>query len=443
MATTFRALVYADNKRQDGTYNVKIRLTHRRQSLKVSTNIYVAPNQLTRSLKIKDISVLDDVEDMIRRWRGIVGKLGATADLLTAHDVLNYIRSIEARDAPFHLDFISYGRQLAANMKQGTARNYETALNALIRFVGRDSVDISEISARFLREFERFIESEPVLKSSRAKKIYRTDKTKAGGRAVSSYLAAVRHIHNCAKAEFNNEDTGLIRIPQSPFAHFRVKPAPAPKKRAVEVDIIQSIINLDDEPHYYGSRIDYTRRDLARDCFLLSLGLAGMNAADLRSCPYQDISDGIIVYNRQKTADRRADKAEMHIRIEPQLLPLVKKYIDPTKQKLFFFYRLYKADSYFSSALNQGLARICDAISAPRITFYSARHSWATIARSAALQIDKYTVHEGLNHVSENMRITDRYIARDWTNVWNANKKVLELFDWDALLRREGSQGGH
>lgn len=435
--TTFRALIYADNKRQDGTYNVKIRLTHRRQSLKVSTNIYVGPHQLTKSLKIKDASVIDNVEDLIRRWRGIVGNLGVSADLLTAHDILNYIRSVEARDAPFHLDFISFGRQLASNMKQGTGQGYLTALNALIRFVGRESVDISEITVRFLREFERFLETEPILKSSRAKKIIKTNRSKAGGRAVSSYLAAVRHIHNCAKAEFNDEDSGLIRIPQSPFAHFKVKAAPAPKKRAVDVEVIQQIIDLGDEDHYYGSRIGYTRRDLARDCFLLSLGLAGMNAADLRSCPYQDISKGVIVYNRQKTADRRSDKAEMHIRIEPQLLPLVKKYLDPTRQRLFVFHRMYNADNSFSAALNQGLARISAAISAPHITFYSARHSWATLARSSALNIDKYTVHEGLNHVSENMRITDRYIARDWSNVWNANKKVIDLFNWTKLAARE------
>ena len=57
MPTTFKAVVYADNKRKDGTYNVKIRMTHRRQSLKLSTNIYVAAHQLTRSLKLKDQAV--------------------------------------------------------------------------------------------------------------------------------------------------------------------------------------------------------------------------------------------------------------------------------------------------------------------------------------------------------------------------------------------------
>lgn len=54
MPTTFKPVVYADNKRQDGTYNVKIRVTHRRQTLKLSTNMYVAAHQMTRALKLKD-----------------------------------------------------------------------------------------------------------------------------------------------------------------------------------------------------------------------------------------------------------------------------------------------------------------------------------------------------------------------------------------------------
>lgn len=70
------------------------------------------------------------------------------------------------------------------------------------------------------------------------------------------------------------------------------------------------------------------------------------------------------------------------------------------------------------------------------ITFYAARHSWATIARSSALKIDKYTVHEALNHV-DSMKITDRYIERDWTTVWDANAAVIGTLDWSELKKRE------
>jgi integrase len=58
-------------------------------------------------------------------------------------------------------------------------------------------------------------------------------------------------------------------------------------------------------------------------------------------------------------------------------------------------------------------------------SFYSARHSWATIAHND-LRIDKWTVHEGLNHVDNATKITDVYIKRDFTRINEANFKVIE-----------------
>ena len=62
------------------------------------------------------------------------------------------------------------------------------------------------------------------------------------------------------------------------------------------------------------------------------------------------------------------------------------------------------------------------------LTFYSARHTWATLAYSAG--IDKAIINDCLCHVDSSMRVTDLYIAKDWEVMWKANEKVLSLFDW-------------
>lgn len=61
----------------------------------------------------------------------------------------------------FRLDFIAYTRQEAARMNSGTASIYMTALNTLRRYIGRDTLDIGEITAPFIKGFVQFIESEP------------------------------------------------------------------------------------------------------------------------------------------------------------------------------------------------------------------------------------------------------------------------------------------
>lgn len=50
---TFKAEVYAHQKKEDGTYNIKIRVTHNKKKKYLATVWYVTQKDLTRSLKIK------------------------------------------------------------------------------------------------------------------------------------------------------------------------------------------------------------------------------------------------------------------------------------------------------------------------------------------------------------------------------------------------------
>lgn len=437
---TFKALVYADSLRRDGTYNVKIRVTHNRKSLKVSTTLYVTADDLTRGLKLKSKNIIDQTNEVIRSWRNIVNELGQPAEYMDVKQIVEHIKETERNGNGFKLDFIAYGRRVIEKKSEGTARSYKPALSCLERFMRGRPLDISMVTAKFLEDFEEFIRTEPVHMYSPKHGVIQSKKSKDGGRAVSLYLANIRHIHNEAKKEFNDEDMGIIRIPQSPFKKYEVKRPPKSKKKAVSVETVQAIIDLPDCERTDGSVVDFTRRDLARDCFILSFALAGMNAADLYDCPAQNFGtpDQVIIYRRKKTRTRRDDEAEMHIRVEPCIALLIDKYKDPKGEKLFCFHRKYTTSNAFNVALRTGLLQIEKAIqSKEHFTFYSGRHSYATISRSKALNIDKYTIHEGLNHVDAEMKVTDGYIDRDYNNIWDANVRLLALFNWSKLELRE------
>lgn len=412
---TFKALVYADGKRRDGTYNVKIRVTHKSRSLKVSTSMYVDASQLTRSLKIKDPNIITQCECIIRNWRHITNELGVQADKLDVKEVMRYIRAKELSDGAFRLDFMEFGRRKAAEMTPNTGHNHITAIKALSRFFGRDSIDISEITVHSMRDFE----------------VYLRKTCPTSGGAVARYPALIKHLHNMAKEEYNDEDIGLIRIPQSPFSRYTIPSVAAAHPRAVSREVMQRIIDLPD-----AGAINITR-DITRDCFLLSFGLAGMNAVDMFSLPASALRGNVIVYNRQKTRDRRDDAAEFRIRVEPEIMPLVEKYRDPTGRYLFLFANRYTNSSQFNSMLSRGMAAIQEAVPyEEHYTFYSARHTNATFGRSEDLNIDKYTIHELLNHVDREMKTTDRYLRRDWRVIWNANARIVQYLDWSAVARR-------
>ena len=76
--------------------------------------------------------------------------------------------------------------------------------------------------------------------------------------------------------------------------------------------------------------------------------------------------------------------------------------------------------------IETGLKEVGQIIGIERLQHYSARHSWATIAYNDC-GIDKYVVHQALNHVDPTTAITDIYIKKDWSVIDRANRKVLDL----------------
>ena len=157
-----------------------------------------------------------------------------------------------------------------------------------------------------------------------------------------------------------------------------------------------------------------------------------MNSVDLYACT--NYKKGVLSYERAKTKDRRIDNAYIEIEVPDIIKPLFRKY--KGKSRVFDFYTRYTNEGGFNKHLNAGLKIVARKIGIPPFDFYSARHTWASIARNK-LGIDKYTIHEALNHVSD-IDITDIYIQRDFTNINRANKKVVDYFLKLLQEKKEG-----
>jgi integrase len=400
-------------------------MIHQRTVKRISTSLSVQENEITRSGRIKNVTVEDRCAEIIRRCRDFCNSHAPAVDSMSAEELKERLEShLQGRDGRFRLDFFSFAGECIAEMSEGSGRLYRTTVNTLKRFVGRNALDIMEINYDFLKKFERFISEGPSQRGSNRKSNTAFVEQNRGSRALSLYMSHVRHLYSLAKDVYNDEDRGIVRIPYSPFKKYRIKSSPATRKRALPADIIQKIIDLPYMKKNNGAAC--VRFSLARDCFLLSLALAGMNSVDMYSC--QKSAGGILTYNRRKTESRRADRAEMRIRVEPEIARLAGKYADP--ERMFCFHRHYSSSRNFNRAINTGLKQIGKVLGVDGLEFYAARHSWATAACSAAAGIDRATVHEALNHVDGKMKVTDIYIDRDWTVIWNANRKVLSLFDW-------------
>lgn len=424
---TFRTCVFAHQKKTDGTYNVKLRITHHRKSRWLGTNLYAVSGDLTRGLNIKNEKLILACRSLVNSCIEACNTMGYEIERMEVDELASQLKAILSGQDRFQLDFMEYMEKSTDRMQPGTASGYRTALAALKRYVGRETLDIGEISKGFVQGFVDFIEREPSQRGRNRKSEKGYIPKSKGSRAMSFYLTRIKTIYNRAKSDYNDEDLGLIRIKGDPFKGIRIGQPPVTAKRAVSREVIQKIIDLPPLP--------YQSWQTARDCFLLSFALMGMNSVDMLACGPAKKDE--IVYQRKKTATRRSDGAEMHVKIEPCIKPLMKRYADRTGQRLFHFYLEYADRTNFTHMLNKGLKKVGAAVGVDGLTFYAARHSFATIARMSEKEkgagIDKYVVHEMLNHVDKEMKVTDIYLVRNWRILFEANKKVLRLFDWKGI----------
>lgn len=402
---TFRVNVQPHHLKTDGTYNIKIRVIHNRKVRYISTQYFEPKVEFNKHLKFKSGELRLKYAQVEQQYRDSFAKIADRAAQMSVTEVVDFVtHDLEHADG-FLLNIIEYGQTIATRKSSGARTNYLAALHSLERFNCGKRLDIADITTRYLENWAHWLQTDNSGKPVK-------------GRGVSLYLGCLRSIHNEAKREYNDEDLGIINIKGSPFSRFKMPAMPVTRKRALSVEQIRAIATYSPTGR---------RDELARDVFLLSFMLIGMNSADLYAC--DTLIDDRIVYFRQKTATRRADRAEMQVIIPELTRPLVEKYADATRERIFDFYKKYSDKGTFNSALNKGLKQIGAALGIDDLEFYAARHSWATIARNDC-RIDQYTVHAALNHVDDKMRVTDVYIAHDWGPINEANAAVLDyVFD--------------
>lgn len=415
---TIKAEVQQDKQRSDKTYNVKVRFTMDRKVKRLSTSLFVTSNELTKDFKFKENTpTKKEIDNLVMYYKEQCRNFQVDQHNYSLDEIFDLLNHEQEKQQT--IDFIKFSREWISSATIKGAPNYTTAINALVRFVGKEELDVNLITLDFLEQFKVFLIGE---REARTKKLMQQGKRVPSNRSLSLYLISIKKLFKEAQKKYNKREKNLILIPNSPFADFEIPRQEATRKRAIPADIIKKVWKLPYKDMKKGYK-STCRYNLAKDCFILSFCLMGMNSADLYNAT--EMKDNTIIYNRTKTKDRRLDKAQMKVDIPKLAQPLIEKYKDETGKRLFNFYQYYVDEKGFNKAINYGLKEIGTLLEIDDLEYYAARHSWATIALNK-VGIDKYTVHAALNHVDETMRVTDIYIERDFANENRANAKVVK-----------------
>lgn len=432
---TFKVSVFQHQQRRDGKFPVSIRLTHNRQSVYIKTDTYVSRKQISpdfKSIKDREIVRLID-QDIIEYDKMLLKGLGSNLSKYTARELVDYIEKHVATDGGANIDFIAfcdgYIQSLKNNGRNGYAEPLEAVVRNLIDYFGRPVVYIKEINVKNLLGFIEYMQK-PRTISRPNQRGGITERTVKGVKpqTIRDYMGDIQTLFNAACDKYNDEDAETALITHNPFSskklHIEVKQAP--EKRDLSVEDLVKILKAETVP---GQRMQ-----LARDVLALSFYLVAMNTADL----YGDdakLTGRRITYRRQKTATRRKDEALMSVRIEPEALPLIRKYRDPQKKRLFSFYTMYGNYKYFNKNVNIGCEQLAEYLDInPNLTTYYMRHTLATIA-SEDCGISDGDIAIMLNHVGDDndfekgksLKVTRGYIHKRFTKIDGLQRRVLDF----------------
>lgn len=396
---TFKPVISKSDERRDGTYLVKIRMIHNRQIRYIKTPFYVHKSEITKKGIIKDRFLLDKLDERCAEFRKKISDLGFQIEEMSIDAIKERLTSKEAFDLDM-TDFCSkVCDDLRRNNRNGTAQCYMCAMNSLKRFLNKDIILASDIKKQVANAY---------VKQSLLNNKVRTIKTR---------VALLASLFNMAIKEYNDEDLGIIRVPYNPFSFVDGLDITEEKKNAFEsVEQMQKLIN------------HKTVQKYEKDIFIFSFCTFGMNMADIMKLKKTDYNEKteVIRYRRKKVERRCGDNSIIEVKLNDVSKKILEIYRDNTKSEL-----LFKLPKQLRSLSYKNLA---DELGFEYFTFYTARHTMATFARNVC-RLDKYIVHEMLNHASDSkMRVTDAYIDKSYTHLWEANDKLMSLFDWSVYL---------
>ena len=273
---TIKAEIKKSELKVDGTYNVKIRFTLDRKVKRLSTNLFITSKDLTKSLKFKeDTSIKRAIDGLVLYYREQCFKLQLDQNHYSLDEIIEFLNGEQEKQQT--IDFIKFSREWIASTTIKGAPNYTTAINALVRFVGKEELDINLITLDFLESFKAFLNKE---REIRTKRLMQQGKRIPSNRSLSLYLISIKKLFNEAKKKYNKKEKNLILIPNSPFMELEIPKQEATRKRAISADIIKKLWKLPYKDMKKGYK-STCRYNLAKDCFILSFCLMGINSADL------------------------------------------------------------------------------------------------------------------------------------------------------------------
>lgn len=392
MSLNIKLLLDTRRSKKDGSYPLVMRILYNRKSVQIPTGYSLFENEwLADKEKVKSNARLG--EGIVRLNNSLHKERSRAYDLFTELKDTGELASLSLVEIKERLIGSSNGRKkvrvitfideviedLVTSKKQGNAAVYKTLKNKLIVFTGHSHLTFDQITFRFLMQLET--------------KHY-ADGGNAGG--LSVYMRTLRSLYNKAV------NSGYASKERYPFKDYKIKSKKAVHRAMSEADFMKLIDYVPVSPHP-----SYQR---AKSLFLASFYLRGINWMDMAYLSMSNIQGDFerIRYVRRKTGE------PFNIKIQPKLKEILTSFLPPVQNKDTYLFPIIPQGQAEEKhvmtirnkrqRLNKLFKKIAEELDIAPFTFYTARHTYATMAKRKG--IPTAVIQESLGHATELMTQT-------------------------------------
>lgn len=379
--------IYLDirTQKKDGTYPVKLLVTYNRTQKYFSLNISQTKEDHEKTMGAKPRASFKSIQLKIQAYELRAKKIIDGLSIFTFDSFEKQWKGNYKKN-----DIFSFYRkrmeQIAQEGRVGTESNYSCSVNSLKKFYNKKELPFDTVTSEFLGKYERWMIAEGNCLTT-----------------VGIYLRPLRAIFNEAIRN------GEVHPNLYPFGKGKYQiPGGKKSKKAIKFSEVEKIFHY--EPKHEGEA-------RARDWWMFSFFINGVNIKDIARLKYKDIDEKKITFVRAKTErTTKKDLKPITAYLNPEAEEIIKKWGNKPALPNSFVFPILKEGltakqehskiNSATSTVNKYIKRIAAQVGIKtNLTSYTARHSYSTILKN--LDVPVVYISESLGH--NNLQTTETY----------------------------------
>ncbi len=374
-----------------GLYPVQFLLSHKGATTTISTGISVRSEHWNGEVNKAVVpkcpnarAINADLEELYFRYANALRGL-ETDGRLAGKSVVEIKRLLMMPQAEDSSElFTDYFQRYADSRRTENSRTACLYTLKTVRAFGGEDLPFDAVTVVWLKAFDAHLTEQ--------------------GLSVNTRAIHFRNI----RAVFNSAiDEDIVGLDAYPFRKFKIASA-RKEKEALTEDQLQRIISYDSPRSIHC---------IARDLFLLSFYLCGMNLVDLFHL--DRLRDGRAYFVRTKTSGKNPNPVSLFV--QPEAAEIIARYAG--QEHVLRFAEETATYGTFNNRIQKALRAMAAELGIEGLTFYWARYTWATLADK--IGISEKEIGKALGHVDTSVA-GKYYISYDWTKVDRANRRVID-----------------